>query len=200
MKVRLRCMSRRRGPKNGIPAPSTCARSITSPVLISLTASRTTAGFIRLPEPRSSPAPHFDGQRALSDGTVHDGACARAVVLAISTAPIANAMHFMAFLPSSRCRTPVRPGKHAPCRRGPQRETFGQFGSHPRRSLRLGLARLLLRLLALAGRGQRVLLRLAPVEPPELVAGDGVGELGVGRPPRRPGHRRGGVPVHLVRL
>jgi hypothetical protein len=54
-----------------------------------------------LPEPRSSPAPHFDGQRALSGGTVQDGVCAREAVLAMSTALIAaaNAMHFMVFLP-----------------------------------------------------------------------------------------------------
>jgi hypothetical protein len=56
---------------------------------------------MRLPEPRSSPAPHFDGQRALSGGTAQDGVCAREAVLAMSTALIAaaNAMHFMGFPP-----------------------------------------------------------------------------------------------------
>jgi hypothetical protein len=56
---------------------------------------------MRLPEPRSSPTPHFDGQRALSGGTAQDGVCAREAVLAMSTALIAaaNAMHFMGFPP-----------------------------------------------------------------------------------------------------
>src|SRR5947208_11115027 len=110
-------MSKRRGPKNGMPAPSTYARSITSPVLISLMASSTTCGFMRLPEPRSSPAPHFDGQRALSGGTVQDGVCAREAVLAMSTALIvaANAMHFMVFLPViSIVPNVVRFLQHAP--------------------------------------------------------------------------------------
>jgi len=71
MKVCLTCTSKRRVPKNGIAGPSTCANSMISPLLISLTASSTSCGFIRLPAPRSSPAPHFDGQRALSGGTVH---------------------------------------------------------------------------------------------------------------------------------
>src|SRR4029453_14781493 len=50
-----------------------------------------------LAEPRSSLAPHFDGQRALSGGGVHVGACASAALpptsMAPSTAP--NAMRCM---------------------------------------------------------------------------------------------------------
>src|SRR5262249_40648775 len=62
-KVRLTCTSKRRVPKNGIFVLSTCPSSMTSPVLMSLTALSTVCGFMWLPEPRSSPAPHFDGQR-----------------------------------------------------------------------------------------------------------------------------------------
>jgi len=72
---------------------------------------------MRLPEPRSSPAPHFEGQRALSGGTVQDGVCAREAVLAISTAltVAANAMHFMGFLPEmSIMPTVVRLLQHPP--------------------------------------------------------------------------------------
>ena len=87
MNVRLTCTSKRRVPKNGMLAPSTCPSSMTSPVLISLTALSTDCGFMWLPEPRSSPAPHFDGQRALSGGGVQLGAWARAAVPAMSMAP-----------------------------------------------------------------------------------------------------------------
>ena len=45
MKVRLVCTSKRRVPKNGMVGPSTCASSITSPVLISFAAFITAAGF-----------------------------------------------------------------------------------------------------------------------------------------------------------
>src|SRR5262245_322879 len=50
-----------------------------------------------LAEPRSSPAPHFDGQRALSGGGVHVGACASAALPPTSMAPITapNAMRCM---------------------------------------------------------------------------------------------------------
>ena len=46
MKVRLTCTSKRRVPKNGILSLSTWASSITSPVLIRLTAFITAAGFL----------------------------------------------------------------------------------------------------------------------------------------------------------
>src|SRR5688500_5737447 len=65
-----------RPPKNGIASCSTCPSSITSPVLMSRAARSTVSGFIRFPEPRSSPAPHFDGHRAASAGGCHDCACA----------------------------------------------------------------------------------------------------------------------------
>src|SRR4051812_8827152 len=97
MNVRLTCTSKRRVPKNGMLAPSTCPSSMTSPVLISLTALSTACGFMWLAEPRSSPAPHFDGQRAPSGGGVKLGAWARAAVPAMSVAPSTapNAMRCM---------------------------------------------------------------------------------------------------------
>ena len=70
MNVRFTCTSKRRVPKNGILSFITWAISMTSPVLMSSLARITLAGFMWLPEPRSSPAPHFDGQRWLSVGTV----------------------------------------------------------------------------------------------------------------------------------
>jgi hypothetical protein len=42
---------------------STAPSSNTSPVLISFAARKTVSGFIMLPDPRWSPAPHLDGQR-----------------------------------------------------------------------------------------------------------------------------------------
>ena len=75
MKVRLVCTSKRRVPKNAILSFSGCAISITSPLLMSCAARSTLAGFMWLPEPRSSAAPHFDGQRTDSAGTVHVCAC-----------------------------------------------------------------------------------------------------------------------------
>ena len=72
MKVRLVCMLNTRVPKNAICGPSTCDSSITSPVLIRLAPRSTFFGFFMwLPEPRSSPAPHLEGQRWLSGGTFH---------------------------------------------------------------------------------------------------------------------------------
>ena len=50
---------------------STAPSSNTSPVLISFAARRTVSGFIMLPEPRWSAAPHLDGQRWLSGGICH---------------------------------------------------------------------------------------------------------------------------------
>src|SRR5262245_24406581 len=51
-----------------MPDLSTWPSSITSPVRISLVAASTDAGFMWLAEPRSSPAPHLEGQRSLSAG------------------------------------------------------------------------------------------------------------------------------------
>src|SRR5215468_538662 len=101
MTVRFTCTSKRRVPENGMSGPSTWASSVTSPVLISLTASSTACGFMRLPEPRWSPAPHFDGQRALSGGTVQDAVCARQAVPTVNAAltAIPNIKRLMAFLP-----------------------------------------------------------------------------------------------------
>src|SRR5215470_19863188 len=66
---------------------STAPSSNTSPVRISLAARSTVAGFIMLPEPRWSSAPHFDGQRSLSGGICQDCAWAndapRPIVAAI---------------------------------------------------------------------------------------------------------------------
>src|SRR5437773_184075 len=92
MKVRLVCRLKMRVPKKAIPGPSTWLSSITSPVLMSRAPRKTVSGFfIWLPEPRSSPAPHFDGQRWLSGGTFH---CAAATN---GTASKAAAMRFIVF-------------------------------------------------------------------------------------------------------
>src|SRR5262249_43052113 len=122
MKVRLTCTSKRRVPKNGIFALSTYPSSMTSPVLISLTALSTVCGFMWLPEPRSSSAPHFDGQRWFSGGGVQLGAWARTALLAASIAPntTPNAMRCMVYPPrvlvvsgcrpaASECAQAVRP-------------------------------------------------------------------------------------------
>src|SRR5688572_23023717 len=69
---------------------SGCASSITSPVLINLIVFRTVCGLMWLAAPRSSPAPHFDGQRALSAGGDHDGAWAEAGMAPKSKAERAN--------------------------------------------------------------------------------------------------------------
>src|SRR5262249_36266311 len=101
MNVRFMCTSKRRVPKNAMLGPSTCASSMTSPVLISFTALSTDCGFMWLPDPRSSPAPHFDGHRSLSAGTVHDGAWACAATPPSSSAdkPNVTAIVFMQILP-----------------------------------------------------------------------------------------------------
>jgi hypothetical protein len=61
----------------------------------------TVCGFWRLPEPRSSLAPHFDGQRWLGEGGVQDGVCAEAAMMPAITTAVANPMtiDFMVFLP-----------------------------------------------------------------------------------------------------
>src|SRR5262245_43413051 len=81
MNVRLTCTSKRRVPKNGILSLSTCASSITSPLLMRLAAFITAAAFWWLPEPRSSVAPHLDGQRSFSGGGDQVGACCATVAV-----------------------------------------------------------------------------------------------------------------------
>src|SRR5262245_56697865 len=100
--VRLTCMLKVRAGDIGICALSTWPSSITSPVLISLMALSTLCGFMWLPAPRSSPAPHFEGQRTLSAGGVQDGVCARAEAPASNVAKkaIGRACEDMAILPS----------------------------------------------------------------------------------------------------
>ena len=78
--VRLTCRLKLRAADNGICALSTWPSSITSPVLMSLSALSTVAGFMWLAAPRSSPAPHFEGQRSLSAGGIQDGVCACAAM------------------------------------------------------------------------------------------------------------------------
>src|SRR4029077_6345161 len=75
----------------------------------SLTALSTVWGFMWLPEPRSSLAPHFDGQRALSGGGVHVGVCASAALPPISMAP-STAPNAMRCMMSSRCICCSGPG------------------------------------------------------------------------------------------
>src|SRR6266571_9103364 len=77
-----------------MPGPSTWLSSITSPVLMSRAARSTFAGFFMwLPEPRSSPAPHFEGQRWLSGGTFHWPYASTGI-----ESTVASAMRFMCFL------------------------------------------------------------------------------------------------------
>src|SRR5215813_11218023 len=99
--VRLTCILKVRPGDSGIWALSAWPSSITSPVLISLMALSTLCGFMWLPAPRSSPAPHLEGQRVLSDGGVQDGVCARAEPPANSVAnkAIGSACDVMAILP-----------------------------------------------------------------------------------------------------
>src|SRR5829696_2191935 len=99
MKVRLMCTSKRRVPKNGILSESTWPSSITSPVLMSFAAFITAAAVWRFIEPRSSVAPHLNGQRWLSGGGDQVGAWARAAVAANSDPPSAAARAFMESLP-----------------------------------------------------------------------------------------------------
>src|SRR6266568_982733 len=94
MKVRLVCRLKMRVPKNAMPGPRTWPSSMTSPVLMSRAPRSTVSGFLMwFPEPRSSPAPHFDGQRWLSVGTFH---CAKASTGAARRA-IAVTVRFMCF-------------------------------------------------------------------------------------------------------
>src|SRR5258705_10462618 len=84
-----------------MPASMTWPSSLTSPVLINRAALSTVCGFWGLPEPRSSLASHFDGQRWLGEGGVQDGVCAEAAMVpatnAAAAAPNRNA--FMMLLP-----------------------------------------------------------------------------------------------------
>src|SRR5437867_5996463 len=63
----------------GIVGERTWPSSTTSPVRTSLAALSTESGFMWLAAPRSSPAPHFEGQRWLSEGGRQDGPWAAAV-------------------------------------------------------------------------------------------------------------------------
>src|SRR5215813_7909120 len=93
MTVRLSCTSNRLGgvPTNGIAAFKGQASSMTSPVLISLIALSTVCGFMWFAAPRSSPAPHFEGQRALSAGGDHDDVWAAAGAAQTSKLEMAKA-------------------------------------------------------------------------------------------------------------
>src|ERR1700730_2561292 len=83
---------------------------MTSPVLISLAALSTVCGFMWLPEPRSSPAPHFDGQRWLSGGGDQLGVCASAARVANSRGKAANVIA-ICFMTSSH--VPAFAGSHS---------------------------------------------------------------------------------------
>ena len=116
MNVRLVWTSKRRVPKNGILSFSTCAISITSPVLISCVARSTAAGFMWLAEPRSSPAPHFEGQRWLSGGTVQVCASAGAYVRAVAAARTSptTVCRMVALQSPGGATGPLGDGKRAP--------------------------------------------------------------------------------------
>src|SRR5262245_32801511 len=68
MNVRLVCTLNWRVACSGMPCLSTWPSSMTSPVRTSFVAAITDAGFMWLADPRSSPAPHLEGQRSLSAG------------------------------------------------------------------------------------------------------------------------------------
>src|SRR5215470_13815121 len=90
-----------------MPGWSTWLNSITSPVLMSLAALSTLFGPMWLPEPRSSPAPHFEGQRALSGGGIQLGVWATADAAANNAAttmidPVICPLRFMASSRGSR--------------------------------------------------------------------------------------------------
>src|SRR5262249_2083003 len=114
MNVRLVCTSKRRVPEKGILSLRTCASSMTSPLLMSFVARSTDSGFMWLPEPRSSLAPHFDGQRWLSEGTCQLWApaisgtatktAATAVVVAFMISPLLVEMRL-----GTGDRSPFRP-------------------------------------------------------------------------------------------
>src|SRR5262245_49383168 len=123
MKVRLMWTSKRRVPKNGILSLSTWPSSITSPVLISLTALSTVCGFMWLTEPRSSLAPHFDGQRWLSGGGVQLGVCASATLLPASIASRASPNLFLNMVVLPKCfvgPVGIRSTQHGPAGEGVQ--------------------------------------------------------------------------------
>src|SRR5262245_59489741 len=101
MNVRFVCRLNWRVACSGMPPRSTWPSSMTSPVRISFTALSTDVGFMWLPDPRSSPAPHFDGQRWLSGGGIQD-CCAWAVTHVSAKRTVALiplAVVFMCFLP-----------------------------------------------------------------------------------------------------
>ena len=68
MLVRFTSISKRRPGENGMSVLSTRPSSNTSPVRMSRVARSTVSGFMWLPAPRWSAAPHFDGQRCASAG------------------------------------------------------------------------------------------------------------------------------------
>src|ERR1700720_1289671 len=96
--VRFVCTSYCRPGLSGMSRPNTWLSSKVSPVLIRCAARSTLAGVMWLPEPRSSAAPHFDGQRSLGDGGCQ--LCAMASALKTERPKtMTMARLFMAFLP-----------------------------------------------------------------------------------------------------
>ena len=87
-RVRFVINSKRRPAGSGIESVRTRPSSNTSPARISRAALSTVSGFMWLPEPRWSVAPHFDGQRWLSAGGCHP--CAAAVAPTHSSAAKTN--------------------------------------------------------------------------------------------------------------
>src|ERR1700730_7411705 len=94
--------------------PNTWLNSKVSPVLIRCAARSTLAGVMWLPEPRSSVAPHFDGQRSLGDGGCQLCAVASALK-AERPKTMTMARLFMAFLPFALRRSKrALPRVHCP--------------------------------------------------------------------------------------
>src|SRR5438128_2184521 len=101
MSVRLVCTSKRRVEEIGIAELRTWPSSMTSPVRTSRTALSTDSGFMWLPDPRSSVAPHFDGHRWPSAGGRQDGPWAAAVDSPSATITAAPMTMFRMVPPSS---------------------------------------------------------------------------------------------------
>src|SRR5262245_2447549 len=111
----------------------TCPNSMTSPVRMSFAALSTCSGFIKFPEPRSSPAPHFEGQRWFSAGGVQD--CAVAIHAANNSGTTKMVMNRIVLSPlgeSSGCGFQQRPAPAAELLL-PGRVYAGKLGTKCRR-------------------------------------------------------------------
>src|SRR5262249_60952146 len=113
--VRLVCTLSCRVAEIGIDWLRTWLSSTYSPVLMSCAALSTDAGFMWLPAPRSSVAPHFDGQRWLSVDGRQDGFWAAAVDRPSATTTARHTVQQRCLaLPREKGHDPRRPGVPRP--------------------------------------------------------------------------------------